>query len=140
VTYGGGVLTGVARRWKTQFNENSKNWAFFEVFPELIHNAIVGYPFPSQAKKRLFTILLRVPSLNQRIKVQYEAVIKILEENELPYEVIDGAGENTFTQVLGLILLGDFTSYYLAILNRVDPTPVPVIDFIKQYMADYQGG
>jgi glucose/mannose-6-phosphate isomerase len=50
VTYGAGVLTGVARRWKTQFNENSKNWAFFEVFPELIHNAIVGYSFPHQAK------------------------------------------------------------------------------------------
>ncbi len=81
-----------------------------------------------------------MPSLNPRIKVQYEAVIKILEDNELPYEVIDGAGENTFTQILSLILFGDFTSYYLAILNRVDPTPVPVIDFIKQYMADYQGG
>ncbi|HEX9897385.1 MAG TPA: bifunctional phosphoglucose/phosphomannose isomerase [Dehalococcoidales bacterium] len=140
VTYGGGVLAGVARRWKTQFNENSKNWAFFEIFPELIHNAIVGYSFPPLAKKRLFTILLRVPSLNPRIKVQYEAVTKILEENELTYEIIDGVGENTFTQVLGLILLGDFTSYYLAILNRADPTPVPVIDFIKQYMADYQGG
>ena len=139
ITYGAGVLTGVARRWKTQFNENSKNWAFFEIFPELIHNAIVGYSFPPQVKKRLFTILLRVPLLNPRIKVQYGAVIKILEDNELPYEVIDGTGENTFTQVLSLILFGDFTSYYLAILNRVDPTPVPVIDFIKQYMADYQG-
>jgi glucose/mannose-6-phosphate isomerase len=88
----------------------------------------------------LFTILLRVPSLNPRVKVQYEAVIKILDDNELPYEVIDGTGENTFTQVLSLILFGDFTSYYLAILNRVDPTPVPVIDFIKQYMVDYKGG
>jgi len=140
VTYGAGVLTGVARRWKTQFNENSKNWAFFEVFPELIHNAIVGYSFPSQAKKKLFTVLLRVPSLHPRIKVQYDAVIKILEENEVSYEVIDGVGENTLAQVLGLILLGDFTSYYLAILNRVDPTPVSFVNFIKQYMADYQGG
>lgn len=139
VTYGAGVLTGVARRWKTQFNENSKNWAFFEVFPELIHNAIVGYAFPERAKKNIYTVLLRVPSLHPRIKVQYDAVIKILEDNEVSYEIIDGVGDNTLTQVLGLILLGDFTSYYLAILNRVDPTPVNFVNFIKQYMADYQG-
>ncbi len=138
VVYGGGALAGVARRWKTQFNENSKNWAFFEIFPELIHNSIVGYPLPVQAKKNLFTILLRVPSLNPRIKIQYDAVIKILEENELPFEVIDGNGDNTFMQILNLILFGDFTSYYLAVLNQVDPTPVKVIDFIKQYMSEHQ--
>lgn len=140
VTYGAGVLTGVARRWKTQFNENSKNWAFFEVFPELVHNAIVGYSFPPQVIKKLFMILLQIPSLHPRIKVQYEAVRKILEENEISYEVVDGMGDSMFTQVLSLILFGDFTSYYLAILNRADPTPVPVINYIKQYMLDYHGG
>ncbi|MDP2918907.1 MAG: bifunctional phosphoglucose/phosphomannose isomerase [Dehalococcoidia bacterium] len=135
VTYGAGVLAGVARRWKTQFNENSKNWAFFEIFPELIHNAIVGYTHPLQAKKHLFTVLLRGPSLHPRVKVQYEMVTKILEENQIPFEVVDGVGDNLFIRVLGLILLGDFTSYYLAILNRADPTPVPQIDLIKQYMS-----
>jgi glucose/mannose-6-phosphate isomerase len=135
VTYGAGVFSGVARRWKTQFNENSKNWAFFELFPELIHNAIVGYSHPVQAKKRLFSVLLRGPSLHPRIRVQYEMVMKILEENEIPFEVVDGVGDNPFTRILGLILLGDFTSYYLAILNRADPTPVPQIDLIKQFMS-----
>ena len=48
VIYGAGILTDVARRWKTQINENSKAWAFFETFPELNHNAIVGYHFPAE--------------------------------------------------------------------------------------------
>ena len=46
VIYGGEVLSEVARRWKTQLNENGKAWAFFELFPELNHNAVAGYEFP----------------------------------------------------------------------------------------------
>jgi hypothetical protein len=34
-----------------------------------------------------------------------------------------------------LILLGDYTSFYLSMLNRVDPTHVDAIDFIKQYLT-----
>jgi len=139
VIYGAGVLSGAARRWKTQFNENSKNWAFFEILPELLHNAVNGYSSPALAKKSEFPILLRTPSLHPRVKIQYDAVIKVLEENGVSFKVIDGNGETALQQVLGIILLGDFTSYYLAILNRVDPTPVPVITFIKQYMANNRG-
>jgi glucose/mannose-6-phosphate isomerase len=139
VIYGAGMLSGAARRWKTQFNENSKNWAFFEILPELLHNAVNGYSSPAMAKKSEFTILLRTPSLHPRVKIQYDAVIKTLEESGVSFKVIDGTGETTLQQVLGIILLGDFTSYYLAILNRVDPTPVPVITFIKDYMANNRG-
>src|SRR5205085_2856995 len=46
VIYGGGLLANVARRWKTQINENSKGWAFYEECPELCHNAVLGYQFP----------------------------------------------------------------------------------------------
>ena len=43
VIYGAEMLSELAQRWKAQFNENSKTWAFFESFPELNHNAVVGY-------------------------------------------------------------------------------------------------
>jgi len=35
VIYGAEMLSEVAQRWKGEFNENSKAWAFFESFPEL---------------------------------------------------------------------------------------------------------
>ena len=37
--YAGGIFAGVARRWKTQLNENAKAWAFYESIPELLHNS-----------------------------------------------------------------------------------------------------
>jgi len=140
VIYGGGVLSGAARRWKTQFNENSKNWAFFEVFPELAHNAIAGYSLPPQNKARLYAILLRSAFLNPCIKVQYDAVTDLLTREEIENRVIDAEGDSLLTQVMRAILLGDFTSYYLAILNKVDPTPLPAVDFVKSRMAEGKSG
>jgi glucose/mannose-6-phosphate isomerase len=37
--------------------------------------------------------------------------------------------------MIGLVLLGDYVSYYLAMLNRTDPMPVPVIDQLKARLA-----
>ena len=34
-----------------------------------------------------------------------------------------------------MLTLGDWTSYYLALLYRVDPTPVPAIEELKQVLG-----
>jgi len=33
------------------------------------------------------------------------------------------------------VLFGDWVSYYLALLNRVDPSPVKTIDYLKEKLA-----
>ena len=43
VVYEGGLFHGTARRWKTQFNENAKVWAYFETIPDLLHNSVESY-------------------------------------------------------------------------------------------------
>jgi glucose/mannose-6-phosphate isomerase len=139
VIYGAGLLSPVARRWKTQFNENSKTWAFAESFPELVHNASVGFDFPIISLRRVFVCMLRSSSMHRRALVQYKAITNLLDERSFPHEIIDAKGETAIEQVLETALLGDFTSYYLAILNRTDPTSNPAIDFVKKYMADTRG-
>ena len=137
VIYGAGILSEVARRWKTQLNENSKTWAFFELFPELNHNAVVGYEFPSQLKERIFVLLLRSSLLHPRSLLRYEATAKLMDKSGIDYEFVEARGETTLSQVVSLVLLGDYFSFYLAMLNEVDPTPVDCIDFVKNYIARF---
>jgi glucose/mannose-6-phosphate isomerase len=137
VVYGAGILSEVARRWKTQFNENSKNWAFFELFPELNHNAVVGYRFPPDVKEKLLVLLLRSPSVHPRSLIRYEATAQLMTREGIAHEIVDATGENPLSQVLSLVLLGDYTSFYLAMLNEVDPTSIDAIDFMKEYLARY---
>jgi len=135
VIYGAELLSGVARRWKTQLNENSKTWAFCELFPELNHNAAVGYELPSWAKEKVFVVLLCSPSLHPRNILRYEATAELLTRAGINCEMVNPQGESPLAQVMSLVLLGDYLSFYLAILNRTDPTPIDSIDFVKSYLA-----
>ncbi len=136
VIYGAGILTDVARRWKTQINENSKAWAFFETFPELNHNSIVGYHYPAQLSGNIFVVLLRSTVLHPRTLIRYAVTGDLLKQNNVPFEYIDGEGDSPLSQLMGLVLFGDWVSYYLSMLYGVDPTPVPEIDILKKRLSD----
>jgi len=133
--YGAEILSEVARRWKTQLNENSKTLAFFEFFPELNHNAAVGYDFPAEVKEKIFVVLLHSALFNPRNQLRYKATVQLLTKAQIKHELVEATGKTALPQMMSLILFGDYTSFYLAILNRVDPTPVDSIDFVKKYLA-----
>jgi len=140
VIYGGEVLSEVARRWKTNLNENSKAWAFFELFPELNHNAVVGYEFPPEIKDRVFVVLLHSALFSPRSRLHYEATAKLLAESGISYEVVEAVGETALAQVVSLVLFGDYVSFYLAMLNETDPTLLAAVDFVKHYLARFKAG
>jgi len=135
MVYGGGVFRGVARRWKTQFNENAKVWAFFETIPELLHNSVESYSSGPPAGQPLMALLLR-PNLGPKeIDKHYEVVSELLNRNSIPHRVLPGNGGTPLAQLLGMLVLGDYVSYYLALLRGVDPSPTPTIEEGKELLA-----
>ncbi len=136
VVYGAGILSDVARRWKTQINENGKAWAFFEILPELNHNAVLGYLYPTWAREKMSVVFLRCPSVNLRTQLRYKFTGELLSQSNIGYQVLDSEGADPLTQLMSLVLLGDWVSYYLAILNGIDPSPVPQIDLLKKRLAE----
>ncbi len=135
VIYGAGILAEVAHRWKTQLNENSKAWAFYEVFPELNHNAVVGYQFPSELASKIVAVLLHSALLPKRIQLRYQVTCQLLDQAKVDYQFVDGEGASRLSQMMSLVLFGDYVSYYLAILCKIDPTPVQAIDYLKEQLA-----
>jgi len=138
IIYGAGLLSKVAFRWKTQFNENSKTCAFSESIPELNHNAVVGYRFPAWLAEKAFVILLCSPSLHPRILIRYDITSELLAHAGIAHEVVDARGESPLTQIMSAVLHGDYVSYYLALLNEVDPSPVAAIDYLKGRLAEFK--
>jgi glucose/mannose-6-phosphate isomerase len=49
--------------------------------------------------------------------------------------VVEAKGESLLSQMMSAVLLGDYVSYYLALLNGVDPSPVAAIDYMKGRLA-----
>jgi glucose/mannose-6-phosphate isomerase len=136
IIYGAGFVSAAARRWKTQINENSKAWAFYETFPELNHNAVVGYEFPADSAQRLFVVLLRSLRLYPRTLIRYKLTSEMLSNAKVDHEIIDARGESALSQMMSLVFFGDWVSYYLALLNETDPYPVKIIDFLKKRLAE----
>jgi glucose/mannose-6-phosphate isomerase len=135
VIYGAGILSAVAYRWKTQLNENSKAWAFSETFPELNHNSVVGYKFPAEITGKAFVVLLRSSKLDPQILKRYQATSELLVHRSIDYEIVEAKGESPLSQMMSLILFGDYVSYYLALLYKTDPTPVKAIDYLKRELG-----
>jgi len=131
VVYGAGLLADVARRWKTQVNENAKGWMFFEVFPELDHNAVEGYPFPAELAGRVVVIMLTSALDHPRVTLRQRLTGQILARAGVPVQTVAGRGQSTMAQILSAVLFGDYVSLYLAFLYGVDPYPMPAIDFLK---------
>jgi glucose/mannose-6-phosphate isomerase len=135
VIYGAGIASEIARRWKGQINENSKAWAEYGVFPELNHNATVGFPQPKEVVSKIRVILLRSSLYNARVRLRYDVTSGLLKQAGVAHEFVDAEGKSALAQMASLITLGDFVSYYLAMLYQVDPTPVKAINYLKEQLG-----
>ena len=135
VIYGAGITAAVAHRWKTQINENAKTWAFYEVFPELNHNAVAGYQFPGELARKIMVVLLSSPLLSERMKHRYQITIQLLKKAKIGYLQVELEGSDPLSQMMSLVLLGDYVSGYLAMLYQTDPTPIEAIDYLKKQLT-----
>jgi len=130
--YGFGVYRAVAQRFKTQFNENSKNPAKWEFFPELNHNEIVGWEAAQEFAKCFSIVFIRDAEEPREIRQRIEVTKEIISKQAIKLFEVWGKGKSTLAKMSSVICTGDFTSVYLAVLRGVDPTPVKTIDLLKE--------
>ncbi len=132
VVYGAGFLSGVARRWKVLLNENSKAWAFAEELPEVNHNSIVSFVNTGLDSNGIAVVLLCSNLLHPRVSSHYRLTRELLDHHSLPNYQVEAIGKSPLTQTLSATFIGDFVSYYLAILYGIDPSATPLLDQVKQ--------
>jgi len=135
VVYGAGLMAAVAKRWKTQLNENAKAWAMTEPMPEANHNAIEGSLNPRELSDALYVIELRDPDETGQITARYRVVEELLGERATNRSVVWAEGPSRLAKSLTTIAFGDLASVYLAILYQTDPTPVTLLAMLKERLA-----
>lgn len=130
-----GMLDSVNLRWRGQFNENAKSLCFGNFFPEMNHNEISGWVLPEDMIQRFRIIMLRDKAVNPRVRLRLDAVREIFRDMQLQVDEFYGIGEHFLTRMFDLIHLGDWASYYLAILNKQDPMAIPLIMKLKEILT-----
>ncbi len=134
VVYGGGLFSGAIRRWKAQLNENAKVWAFYETIPECLHNSVESFRAASPARAEILALTLKPSDSGDSLQDRYLALEAMLKAGGIENRTIIGLNSPPLAQLLSMILLGDYVSYYLAILQGLDPSPTPAIDQSKNML------
>jgi len=127
-----GLTDVVAHRLKTQFNENSKVLAGWNVFPEMNHNEVVPWSGEGEIDLGIFyPIFIRDKGEERRITRRIEVTQELIRKKGVEYSEIWTEGKSLICRVFSSIYTGDWMSFYLAILQGIDPTPIRFIDLLK---------
>lgn len=136
ILYGANQYTDiVVTRWRGQLAENSKAISSTHVFPEMNHNEIVGWENPKKLMKDLVVVILRGKDDHPRVAKRMDISIDIIKKENVKIIEVFSKGESLLSRIFSLIYIGDFVSFYLAILNDVDPTPVENVMYLKDKLA-----
>jgi glucose/mannose-6-phosphate isomerase len=135
IIYGADLTTPVARRWKTQVNENAKLPAFYEPLPEADHNDICGWAgFPSTGASAV-AILLEDAGQHPRERRRVELTAAAIEATGAPAIRVETRGESRSERLLWSLMLGDLVSLELAQARGVDPLPIEAIENLKRELG-----
>ena len=135
LVYGGGIFSGMALRWKSQINENGKSWAFAETLPELLHNSVESFPGGPEIRQRTTALLLKPDRPTPEMERRYTVLGEILDGAGVENRTFNGVQGGALTQLLPMIVLGDYISYYMGLLNGINPSETPGINRAKERLS-----
>lgn len=130
VMYSGPKLFPAANKWKICMNENAKNVAWVNQYPEFNHNEFIGWS-SHPVDKPYAVVEIRSTMENERIQKRFKVSERLLSGLRPAPQVVEPQGETLLQQLLWAANFGDFTSLYLALLNGLNPTPVDLVEKLK---------
>lgn len=133
VIYGGSsVSVTAAMRFKCDLNEYGKVPAFWNAFPELNHNEIVGWTaLPSITSEHMVLVLLRDSGEHERVGLRFEITRRLTESSFAQVHELGSEGQSPLARLLSLVFVTQLASIYVGLAQAIDPGPVEVIQELK---------
>lgn len=138
IIYGAyGATATAAMRFKCDLNEYGKSPAFWNFFPELNHNEIVGWTgLRDVTGAHMVIVLLRDPDEHPRIALRFEITRRLIEPGAADVVELHSEGSSPLARLLSLILVTQLASIYVGLAHGVDPGPVAVIEELKAELSN----
>lgn len=130
-----GLSAAAALRWKAQINENAKCPAYCNLFPELNHNEIVGFETAKNIYENISIVILKDRFDPEQVKKRMKITQDILQNKVKNIIEVNSEGQSFLARFYSLVYLGDYVSLYLALEYGINPTPVKIIDYLKEQLA-----
>jgi glucose/mannose-6-phosphate isomerase len=125
--------------WKNSLNETAKIIAVTNYFPELNHNETVGFWKINETQisnKELLVIILRDLQDHPRVLKQMKIAKDLIKKEGVEVKFLDIKGKTILEKNFSTIILGFWTSYWLALEYKIDPTPIKAIEELKRRLKE----
>ncbi len=124
-----------ATRLRSQIAENAKAMASVNFLPEFNHNEIMAWQNPQRMMKNCAAVFLKDKFMDVRVLKSMEFAAGVIKGQGCPVLEISSRGNGLLARMLSLIYIGDFISFYLAMLYGQDPAPIDRIDHLKKSLT-----
>ena len=128
IIYSTDNISSLAYISKIKFNENTKIQAFWNYFPELNHNEMVGY---TKLLMKPYFIIFKSQYTNKRNYRRMDVFKQILSKQNVNIFVLELKGKNILEEILMGYYFIDHVTYYLAEIYGIDPEPVALVEEFK---------
>lgn len=130
-----------AKNFKIQTNENAKYPAFWNTFPELNHNELVGFSMLKDANNpnKFLVLILRHDQDHPRNQARLDVTAKLYKKWGVAVEQFTVPGSSLLEKTFNAIVFGLWTTYYLALSYNIDPVPVAGVELFKKELKRVSG-
>jgi glucose/mannose-6-phosphate isomerase len=133
IIYASDRFATVARIFKIKINENAKTPAFWNVFPELNHNDMIGWTNPHG---RFHLVLLRDADDHPRVLRRFDVTLALVRETGVSASILPIEGATLIEKFFSTLLVEDWASYGLALALGIDPSPVSMVEELKKRLKE----
>ena len=124
-------LAGSAHAFANQANETGKTLSAYHLISEMNHHLLEGLKFPDSNKRSLFFIFLESKLYHPKNQVRYKITQDVVKKNKVKYASYKTTAGDKLTQALETLVFSSYVTFYLAMLNNIDPSLIPWVDYFK---------
>lgn len=128
-------LEGNAHVMANQINENSKNFSYYFSIPEINHHLLEGLGHPENISKFLCFIFIESELYHPRTQKRFAITCDIVTKHNVDSMSYKVKAKTKLLQSFEVLLWGSYVGFYLAMLNKLDPSPIPWVDYFKEELA-----
>ncbi len=128
-------LTGAAHVASNQFNENAKTFASYFQIPEMNHHLLESLEFPKSNQLDNIFLFFDSKLYHQQNQIRIKLTQEAVEKQDCVAMTINMQSSTKICQVFELITLASYSNFYLAIINQINPSLIPIVDWFKEKLA-----
>lgn len=129
-------MDGATHVWNNQTNENAKTFSSHFSIPELNHHLLESLANPKSNKKELIFVFINTNLYSLEIKKRFKITRDVVAQQGIETLEFTAKSDDKLSATFEVIQFGAYVAYHLSTLYKVDPTPIPWVDYFKKKMLE----